>query len=94
MLDEAAVKKIAKLARIRLSDEEVGVYTGEMNGILGWVEQLQQVNTDNIPPMAGVGQYTLRQREDKVTDGGIQEDVLKNAPEAAYSCFVVPKVVE
>lgn len=94
MLNQNDVKKIAKLARIRLTEGELETYTGELNGILGWVEQLQAVNTDNVPPMAGVGQYTLRMREDKITDGGIKEDILTNAPESGFDCFIVPKVVE
>ncbi len=93
MLNQNDVRKIAKLARLRLTEGELEAYTGELNGILGWVEQLQAVNTDGVA-MAGVGQYTLRMREDKVTDGAIKEGVLANAPEAGFDCFVVPKVVE
>jgi aspartyl-tRNA(Asn)/glutamyl-tRNA(Gln) amidotransferase subunit C len=88
------VSKIAKLARIRVSEAEVEKYSRELSGIFQWIEQLKEVNTDGVEPMAGVGDYTLRFREDKVTDGNIREDVLANAPEAAYGCFLVPKVVE
>lgn len=88
------VKKIAKLSRIRLSDDEIKRYQDELNQIFKWVEQLREVDTNDVPPMAGVGDYTLRQREDMVQDGNIQQDVLANAPNASYGCFVVPKVVE
>lgn len=93
-ITNADVKKIAKLARIRLPEAEVAKYAAELSGIFQWIEQLKTVNTDGVEPMAGVGGYTLRSREDKVTDGNIREDILKNAPEAAYGCFLVPKVVE
>lgn len=93
-LNQNDVKKIAKLARIRVTTEEITHYTEELNGIFNWIEQLREVNTEGIAEMAGVGQRTLRLREDKVTDGGIKEDVLRNAPEAAYDCFLVPKVIE
>lgn len=93
-MDQNTIKKVAKLARIRLTDKEVGEYTEKLGGILKWVEQLQAINTDGVEPMAGVGEYTLRWREDKITDGNIQDDVLKNAPGAEYGCYVVPKVVE
>lgn len=93
-LDEQAIRKIAKLARIRVTDSEVASYASELTSILSLAEELKQVNTDNVPPMAGVGNNTLRMREDKVTDGGIREDVLANAPKAEFDCFAVPKVIE
>lgn len=86
--------KIGKLARIRLNDEEVEHYTGEINNILGWIEQLQEVNTDDVPQMTSVCEMSLPMRKDEVTDGGYQEKILKNAPANDYGCFVVPKVVE
>ncbi len=92
--DPKTIKKVAKLARLRLSDEETAHYAKEMQQLLSFVEDLQKVNTDNVPPMAGVGNFTLRFREDNVTDGNIQQDVLKNAPDAQYGCFAVPKVIE
>lgn len=88
------VKKVGKLSRLYLSEQDVDHYTKELNGILGWVEQLQEVNTDGVEAMAAVGNMTLRFREDVVNDGGQQEAVLKNAPAADYGCFVVPKVIE
>lgn len=87
-------RKIAKLARIRLSEDDVAHYTAELNGILGWVEQLQEVNTDGVEQMTSVADVTLPMREDKVTDGNIAEAVLSNAPKAEYGCFAVPKVIE
>lgn len=87
-------QKIAKLARIRMSEEEAEHYTDEINNILGWIEQLQEVNTDGVEQMTSVSQVTLPMREDKVTDGGYQDQILKNAPASEYGCFVVPKVVE
>jgi aspartyl-tRNA(Asn)/glutamyl-tRNA(Gln) amidotransferase subunit C len=87
-------QKIGRLARIRLSEEEVQHYTGEINNILGWIEKLQEVNTEGVPQMASVCEMTLPMRKDEVTDGGYQEEILKNAPANDYGCFVVPKVVE
>lgn len=86
--------KIGRLARIRLSDNEAEHYTGEINNILGWIEQLQEVNTDGVEQMTSVCDMQLPMREDKITDGDYQEAVLKNAPANDYGCFVVPKVVE
>lgn len=88
------VKKIAKLSRLHLSEAEEKHYAEEISSILNWVEQLSAVNTDGVEPMASVGGMNLRFREDKVTDGNIQEAVLKNAPASEYGCFVVPKVIE
>lgn len=88
------IKKIAKLARIRLEDSEVEEFSGKLNSILDWVEQLQEVDTDDVQPMAGVGEATLRLREDVVNDGDINKDVMSNAPSPEFGCFVVPKVIE
>jgi len=87
------VKKIAKLARIKVDNQEVEFFGGELNSIFKWIEQLHAVNTDGITPMTAMEEVSLPMREDKVTDGGIAEAVLKNAPHK-YGCFVVPKVVE
>jgi aspartyl-tRNA(Asn)/glutamyl-tRNA(Gln) amidotransferase subunit C len=92
--DDKTVRKIAKLARIEIKDSEVAGYASELSKILDLAEELQNVNTDDVPQMVGVGQNLLRWREDKVTDGNIREDVLKNAPRAEFGCFVVPKVIE
>lgn len=93
-LTDAQVQHIARLARIRLSEAELPHYAQEVNSILQWIEQLGEVNTDGIAPLASVSEQTLPWRADTVTDGGIQEAVLKNAPSAQYGCFAVPKVIE
>ena len=93
-LDTATVRRIASLARIRLEEEEVGRMQAELNGILGWIEQLQAVDTTGIEPMAGGGAVSLRMREDAVTDGGMADKVLANAPDRMGAYFGVPKVVE
>jgi aspartyl-tRNA(Asn)/glutamyl-tRNA(Gln) amidotransferase subunit C len=93
-LDTATVRRIASLARIRLEEEEVGRMQAELNGILGWIEQLQAVDTTGVEPMSGAGAVSLRMREDAVTDGGIPEQVLANAPDRMGEYFGVPKVVE
>jgi aspartyl-tRNA(Asn)/glutamyl-tRNA(Gln) amidotransferase subunit C len=92
-LDKAAVTKIARLSRIAVSDAEKEHYAREISGILQWVEQLNEVNTDNVPQLTSVSNTALPWREDKVTDGNQQEAVLKNAPNE-HGCFVVPKVIE
>jgi aspartyl-tRNA(Asn)/glutamyl-tRNA(Gln) amidotransferase subunit C len=93
-LDTKAVAKIAKLARIEVTDAEKEHFAREISGILKWVEQLEEVNTDNVPQMTSVAAVKLPWREDKVTDGNQQEAVVKNAPKSDYGCFVVPKVME
>ncbi len=93
-LNPEQVKKIAKLARIRLSDDEVTHFGKEISSILNWIEMLAEVNTDKVPQMASVSSISLSMRQDEVNDGGIQEDILKNAPEASFGCFEVPKVIE
>lgn len=93
-LNEKDVAKIARLARIRLAPAEVPHYMGEINGILKWIEQLQEVNTDGVAALSSVSNQTLPWRADAVTDGNMAEAVLKNAPAAQYGCFAVPKVIE
>ena len=88
------VRHIARLARIAMSDEEIARLAPELNNILGWVEQLGEVNTDGIEPLATVVDQKLRLRDDAVTDGDIRDDVLANAPEAQHGFFAVPKVIE
>ena len=88
------VRHIAKLARIAMSDDEIERLAPELNNILGWVEQLGEVNTDGVEPLATVIDQQLRLRDDKVTDGHIRDDVLANAPEAQHGFFAVPKVIE
>ena len=93
-LDIAAVAKIARLARIEVSDSEKQHISVEISGILQWVEQLNEVNTDGVPQMTSVSAVKLPWRKDVVTDGNQQEAVVKNAPQSDYGCFVVPKVME
>ncbi|MBY0406815.1 MAG: Asp-tRNA(Asn)/Glu-tRNA(Gln) amidotransferase subunit GatC [Rickettsiales bacterium] len=94
ILDKQAVAKIARLARIEVSDADKDHYAREISSILAWVEQLSEVNTDNVPMLTSVSDVTLPVREDKVTDGNQMEAVVKNAPQSDYGCFVVPKVME
>jgi aspartyl-tRNA(Asn)/glutamyl-tRNA(Gln) amidotransferase subunit C len=93
-LDKPAVAHIAALARIRLADSELEPLAGELSHILTWVEQLNEVDTSGVAPMASVAAMSLPVRDDKVTDGGRREDILGNAPRTARGFFVVPKVVE
>ena len=88
------VRHIAKLARIAMSDEEIERLAPELNNILGWVEQLAEVNTQGVEPLTAVIDQKLRLRDDVVTEGDIREDVLANAPEAQHGFFAVPKVIE
>jgi aspartyl-tRNA(Asn)/glutamyl-tRNA(Gln) amidotransferase subunit C len=98
-IDREQVAKIAALARIRMSDEELDRMVPELNGILGWVEQLGEVDCAGVEPMTAVIPNTLRLREDVVdadplTGGGVRDEVLANAPAAEHGFFAVPKVIE
>ncbi|WP_294174372.1 Asp-tRNA(Asn)/Glu-tRNA(Gln) amidotransferase subunit GatC [uncultured Sphingomonas sp.] len=93
-VDTATVRHIARLARLKMSDAEVEAMVPELNNILGWVEQLGEVDTDGVEPLTAVIDLGLRLRDDRVTDGGIQDEVLANAPEAQHGFFAVPKVIE
>ena len=93
-LDTSTVRNIANLARIEVRDDELEHLAGELSGILTFVEQLQELNTEGVPPMTSVAAMTLPQRADVVTDGGYQDKVLANAPETDEGFFLVPKVVE
>ena len=88
------VRHIAKLARIAMSDEELERLVPELNNILGWVEQLGDVNTDGVEPLTAVIEQKLRLRDDVVNDGNIRDKILLNAPEAQHGFFAVPKVIE
>src|SRR3954452_5609736 len=88
------VRHIAKLARIAMSEEELERLVPELNNILGWVEQLGEVDTDGVEPLTAVIEQKLRLRDDVVNDGNIREEVLANAPEAQHGFFAVPKVIE
>jgi aspartyl-tRNA(Asn)/glutamyl-tRNA(Gln) amidotransferase subunit C len=94
-LDKATVQKIAYLARIEVKEEELEPLARELSGILHWVEQLSEVNTEGVAPMTSVaGELALPMRQDKVSDGGYPEKVLLNGPETTNGFFLVPKVVE
>ena len=88
------VRHIARLARIAMSDEEIEKLAPELNNILGWVEQLGEVNTDGVEPLTAVIDQKLRLRDDVVTVGNIREEILANAPDAQHGFFAVPKVIE
>jgi aspartyl-tRNA(Asn)/glutamyl-tRNA(Gln) amidotransferase subunit C len=88
------VRHIAKLARIGMSDAEIEAMVPEINNILGWVEQLGEVDTDGIEPLATVVDQKMRLRDDVVDAGNIRDEVLANAPEAQHGFFAVPKVIE
>jgi aspartyl-tRNA(Asn)/glutamyl-tRNA(Gln) amidotransferase subunit C len=103
-LDKDTVARIARLARLKVPEEELSPLAGELSGILAWIEQLNEVDTKDVAPMASVSDVTLPMREDKVIDGNIAEKVLANAPGGAVyiepddknagGFFAVPKVVE
>ena len=93
-LDKAAVAHIATLARIRLSESELEPLADELSHILNWVEQLNEVDTTGVAPMASAAAASLPLREDAVSDGGCRDAILGNAPGAARGFFTVPKVVE
>lgn len=93
-LSKEEVQKIGKLARIALSEEEITHYAPELSKIFAWVEELQEINTEDVPQMASVGQMHLPEREDMVELDNTVDDVLANAPHSEYGYFLVPKVVE
>ena len=93
-LDPATVRRIASLARIRVEEDEIPRLQSELNSILGWIEQLNEVNVDGVEPLAGGAMMALRLREDAVTDGNYPEKVLANAPDREGDFFTVPKVIE
>lgn len=93
-VDAATVKRIGRLARIRVETDEVEKYQGEINAILGFVEQLDEVDVEGVEPMTSVTPMQLRRRDDKVTDGGYPEKVVANAPLTEDNFFMVPKVIE
>ncbi len=91
-IDTAA--RVAKLARIKVEEQDLPALAGEFNAILGFIEQLQELNVDDVEPMTSVTPMRLKRREDVVTDGNQQDKVLANAPDAREGFFAVPKVVE
>ena len=93
-VDAATVRRIAHLARFAVAEDEVEHLRGELNAILAFVEQLSEVDVEGVEPMTSVTPMEMKKRPDEVTDGGIPDDILKNAPAAQDGFFVVPKVVE
>ncbi len=93
-VDSSTVKKVASLARIAVTDADAEKLVPELNSIIGWVEQLGEVDVSGVEPMTAVIANHLRLREDAVTDGGIRDKVLANAPQAEHGFFAVPKVIE
>jgi len=93
-IDAATVRKVARLARIAEPEEKLEPLAKELSGILNWIEQLNEVDTDGVEPMTSAVRVALPMREDVVTDGGDPEKVLSNAPKRAGGFYVVPKVVE
>jgi aspartyl-tRNA(Asn)/glutamyl-tRNA(Gln) amidotransferase subunit C len=93
-IDAATVRKVAHLARIRVEEDKLEPLAAELSGILAWIEQLNEVDTEGVAPMASTEAVGLPMRDDVVTDGGDPEAILANAPKADRHFFVVPKVVE
>ena len=93
-VDTETVRRVARLARIAVDEGELAPLAGELNGILGWVEQLSEVDVEGVEPMTSVTPMRLKRRADEVTDGSRRDDVLLNAPDARGGFYTVPKVVE
>lgn len=93
-IDNETVKRIAFLSRLKVEDEKLEETKEEFNKILSWIEQLNEVSTENVDPLVSVNEDNLRCREDVVNDGSKQAEILANAPKSEFGYFVVPKVVE
>jgi aspartyl-tRNA(Asn)/glutamyl-tRNA(Gln) amidotransferase subunit C len=93
-MDKETVRKVAKLAALDLSDKELDQVAPRLSSIIDWIEQLNEVDTDNVEPLANVANIELRLRPDEITDGGYPDKVLANAPEKTQGFFVVPKIVD
>lgn len=93
-LSKKDVAKVANLARLKMDDARIEAMMPKFTNIIGFVEQLSEVNTDNVEPLASVVEINLKMRPDVVTDGGYQKEILANAPETLEGYFVVPKVIE
>ena len=93
-IDTETARRVAQLARIRVEEEDLPALAGEFNAILGFIEQLNEVDVDGVEPMTSVTPMRLKRRDDEVTAGGMAEKVLSNAPDAREGFFAVPKVVE
>jgi aspartyl-tRNA(Asn)/glutamyl-tRNA(Gln) amidotransferase subunit C len=93
-IDRETVQKIAGLARLEVTESDIDYFAPQMQGLMKWIDQLQEVDTENVAPLASVSEIHLVWRADAVTDGGKPEDILANAPDAMENFFVVPKIVE
>ena len=93
-VSEKEVRHVARLARLALGDDEIARMVPELNNILGWIEQLGEVNTDGVEPLTAVIDNQLRLRDDVINDGNCREEILANAPDAQHGFFAVPKVIE
>ncbi len=93
-IDKSTLERVAYLARIKINESDIDSIASELNNIMSWIEKLNEVDIDNIEPMTGVLNVPLREREDKVNDGGYHDKVVKNSPEKIGNSFSVPKVIE
>jgi aspartyl-tRNA(Asn)/glutamyl-tRNA(Gln) amidotransferase subunit C len=93
-VDADTVRHIAHLARIAVPEDEIAHLQGELNAILAWVEQLGELDVEGVEPMTSVTPMVMKKRKDEVTDGGIADEIVKNAPASDDNYFLVPKVVE
>lgn len=94
VIDSTVIRKVARLARIRVSSEQEQHFSDEISKMLQWMEMLNEVDTNHVSPMFSVNQDNMARRDDVVTDGNYVDDILANAPNAAYGMFIVPKVIE
>ncbi len=88
------INKLSRLARIEVDEDSSKKLKDQLNKIITWVEKMEEVNTDNVEPLNNVNDLVLRMAEDKIADGGIAEDILKNSKHSKYNYFTVPKVIE
>ena len=93
-LDKSTLERVAFLARIKIDDSEIKKITTELNNIMKWIEELNEVDVENVNPMTGVSNEYLRERDDVVNDGGYSDKIVSNAPEKIDDSFTVPKVIE
>ncbi|MDG2001278.1 MAG: Asp-tRNA(Asn)/Glu-tRNA(Gln) amidotransferase subunit GatC [Alphaproteobacteria bacterium] len=93
-LDKTTLERVAYLARIKIDASEINKMTSELNNIMKWIEELNEVDIKNVKPMTGVSNEYLREREDEVNDGGYSDKIVSNAPEKIDNSFTVPKVIE
>jgi aspartyl-tRNA(Asn)/glutamyl-tRNA(Gln) amidotransferase subunit C len=93
-LDKTTLERVAYLARIKIDGSEINKMADELNNIMKWIEELNEVDIENVKPMTGVSNEYLREREDKVNDGGYSDKIVSNAPEKIDNSFTVPKVIE